>query len=163
MVPTRLPPIENHPDKVQLERLSFVYFEHEDLEAFAKFADDFGFVEALRSDDVILYRGYGKDPYCYVARRAISGGTKFGGPAFVAQSQADFDKAAALEGAHVTELSPFPGGGKQATLQTPAGFFIHIVFGQEEREVTKTVPSKIVDHQGPANGALNKQRFGESI
>ncbi len=157
---TRLPEIKNDPSKIQLEKISFVYFEHEDLEAFSKFAADFGFVEAWRDLDVILYRGYGKDPYCYVARKAAAGGTKFGGPAFVAQSQAEFDKAAALDGAEVRDLDPFPGGGKQVSLRTPGGFQVHVVFGQEEREATKTVPSKIVENQGPLNGSLEKHRFG---
>jgi hypothetical protein len=117
-------------------------------------------VEAWRDSDVILYRGYGIDPYCLVARKTVSGGPKFGGPAFVAQSQAEFDKAAALEGAVVTDLAPFPGGGKQVTLKTPAGFHLHVVFGQQERLATKSVPSKIVTSQGPANGSIDKHRFG---
>ncbi|KIX01167.1 uncharacterized protein Z518_08892 [Rhinocladiella mackenziei CBS 650.93] len=158
---TKLSEIKNNASKIQLERLSFVYFEHEDLNAFEKFAADFGLVEAWRGKEVILYRGYGRDQFCYVARKAGPGGTKFGGPAFVAQTQADLDKAAALEGAQLNSLDPFPGGGRQVTLKTPAGFYLHIIFGQEDRPAANTAPSRVVENQGPLNGSINKRRFGE--
>lgn len=158
--PTRVPPIRNDPSKIQLERLSHVYFDYKDLDKFTQFAKDFGFVEAYRDKDLIVYRGYGKDPFLYVARRSPEGVDYFGGGAWVAQTQADFDKAAAMKGAKASDLSPFPGGGRKVTLTTPAGFFFHVLYGQEERKPT-TVPSAQVEDIGPFNGSLQKRRLGE--
>ena len=142
--PTKLPSISNSPSKIQLERIAHVYYEHPDLDAFHQFALDFGLVEAFRDNDHILYRGYGVDPYCYVARRASTKSPAFGGAAWIAQSQADFDKAAAMDGATVTNLAPFPGSGKKATVKTPSGNFIHVVYGQEERQSAKQPVSWLV-------------------
>lgn len=160
MAATRLPDIQNHSSKIQLERAGHVYFEHPDLKAFESFAADFGLIEAYRNNDTILYRGYGRDPYCYVARAATGGQPAFGGGAFLAQTQGDFDKAAAMDGATVSDLSPFPGGGQKVTLKTPAGFPLHVVYGQKARTSSTSPPSAQVESVGPLNGSLSKHRFG---
>jgi hypothetical protein len=158
---TRLPIITNSSSKIQLDRISHVYFEHFDLDSFHQFALNFGLVEAFRDDNVILYHGYGVDPYCYVAKRSKSRSPSFDGAAFIARTQSDFDKAAALDGATMSELSPFPGGGKRATVKTPSGFYIHVVYGQEDRQAAKTPVSAQVESLGPKNGSLSKHRFGK--
>ncbi|EXK46308.1 hypothetical protein FOXG_10832 [Fusarium oxysporum f. sp. lycopersici 4287] len=156
-----LPEIKNDPSKIQLERIAHVYFEHPDLEKFDPFAKDFGLIPAYQDTDLNLYRGYGKDPYCYVARKSSTGAQAFGGAAFVAQTEADFDKAAALDGAVVSELSPFPGGGRRVTLKSPSGFLFHVVHGQEERSPNESASSSLAESQGPLNGSLVKKRFGQ--
>jgi hypothetical protein len=160
MASTRLPDVKNTPSKVQLERLSHVYFEHVDLQKFEIFADDFGLIEAWRDEETILYRGYGSDQYCYVARKAKTGKSAFRGPAFVAQNAAEFEKAAAMEGAVVSDLSPFPGGGKVITLKTPAGFFFRVMHGQEDKKNDSVIPTAQVENLGPLNGSKDKQRYG---
>tara|TARA_R110002003_G_scaffold202_10_gene15729 strand:+ start:15247 stop:15753 length:507 start_codon:yes stop_codon:yes gene_type:complete len=160
MAPTRLPNISNNPSKIQLERIAHVYYEHPDIDAFNQFALDFGFVEAHRDDDCILYRGYGIDPYCYVARRATTKSPVFGGAAWVAQTQADFDKAAALEGAEISDLSSFPGGGRKVTVQTPSGFYFHVIYGQKERVPAREPATAQAESVGPSNGSFCKRRFG---
>lgn len=157
-----LPDIKNDPSKIQLERIAHVYFEHPDLEKFDEFAKDFGFILAYQDTDVNVYRGYGKDPYCYVARKSSTGAQAFSGGAFVAQTEADFDKAAALDGAVVSELSPFPGGGRQVALKSPSGFLFHVVHGQEERSPNESASTALAESRGPFNGSLVKKRFGES-
>lgn len=160
MASTRLPNVENEPSKIQLERISHVYFEHIDLQKFETFAADFGLVEAWRDEDTILYRGYGQDQYCYVARRAKTSKPTFQGPAFVAQNADEFEKAAAMEGAVISDLSPFPGGGKAVTLKTPAGFYFRVIHGQEDRKSTSEIPTAQVENLGPLNGSKDKQRYG---
>ncbi|GME38707.1 uncharacterized protein LTHEOB_12462 [Neofusicoccum parvum] len=161
MAATRLPEIHNEPSKIQLERLSHVDFAHTNLAEFQKFANSFGLIEAWRGEDTVLYRGYGKDPYCYIARQSTTGASTFGGGSWLAQTQADFDKAAAMDGAVITDLSPFPGGGRRVTLKTPSGFLMHVVYGQEERPDAASVPSAQVEEFGPLNGSLQKQRLGK--
>lgn len=155
-----IPPISNDPSKVQLSRLAHVYFEHPDLDKFSKFAEDFGFVVAHKTDDTIYFRGYGRDPYVYVASKSRDGKPRFGGPAFVAASQGDFDKAAILDGAVVGSLDKAPGGGQVVTIKRPDNMFFHVVFGQEERETLPEEPTATHEQQGPFNKPFNKQRRG---
>ena len=156
-----IPPISNNPAKVQLTRLSHVYFEHPDLKKFEKFANDFGFMEAKRSGSTIYFRGYGIDPYVYVTSKSKDGKPKFGGAAFVAASQEEFDKACKIPGATLRNLSEAPGQGKMVTFSRPNDTLMHVVFGQEERNVdTKHIPSETHESQGPYNTPFDKQRLG---
>ncbi|KAH7189900.1 Glyoxalase/Bleomycin resistance protein/Dihydroxybiphenyl dioxygenase [Fusarium oxysporum] len=127
--------VQNNPSKIQLERISHIYFEHPDLDDFDKFAVDFGLVEAWRSDDKVLYHGYSKDPYCYVARKAPAGIAAF------------------------CDLAPYPGGGRRVTLKTPSGFLFHVLYGQDERPVCRSVPSAVVDSLDPFNRSISKPRL----
>jgi hypothetical protein len=154
-------PVENNPSKVQLERLSHVYFEHPDLEYFTKFAIDFGFVEAARKGDTVYFRGYGISPYCYVASRSKDGKSKFLGAAFVAQTQEEFDKAAKIEGAEIKDLKDAPGGGKLITFARSDDTFMHVVHGQEERKIEiREPPTAIHESLGPMNTPFEKPREG---
>lgn len=158
----RFDDVRNDASKIQLERISHVVFEHEDLTSFETFALNFGLVEAWRNDETVLYRGYGVDPYCYIASKAPRGaGSSFQGPAFVAQSQSDFDKAVALAGGKAEDLTPWPGGGKKVSLTTPSNKRLHVIYGQEERPRPANVPSAQVERQGSFNGSIQKKRYGE--
>ena len=156
----RIPPINNDPSKVQLARPAHIYVEHPDLDQFAKFAVDFGFVEELRTEDCIYFRGYGKDPYVYVASRSKDGKPRFRGAAFVAQSQEEFDKAAALPGARRGSISFAPGGGEIVTFNRPDDTYFHVVYGQKEREPERQEPTATHEDVGPLNRAFEKPRRG---
>ncbi|KAH8655230.1 Glyoxalase/Bleomycin resistance protein/Dihydroxybiphenyl dioxygenase [Xylariales sp. PMI_506] len=155
-----LPTVKNSPDKVQLDRIAHVYFEHPDLEKFAEFSKDWGFVETKRTDDRIYLRGYGKDPYAYVASKSKDGKPRFGGAAFVAASEAEFEKARKLPDAIESSLEDAPGGGKMITFVRPDRTKMHIVYGQVEREVSDVPPSATHEVQGPYNGPFEKPRRG---
>ena len=156
-----IPPIKNDPSKVQLLRISHIYFEHPDLAMFEKFARDFGFIEEKRTEDKIYYRGYGKDPYVYVASRSTDGTPRFGGAAFVAASEKEFEKASQLPGASVRNLNDAPGGGKMVTIKRPNDTYFHVIYGQQERVIETTkIPSETHELQGPYNGPFEKPRLG---
>lgn len=156
-----IPPISNDPSKVQLARISHVYFEHPDLDKFASFAIDFGFVEEKRTEDIIYFRGYGRDPYVYVASKSKDGKQRFRGPAFVAASQEEFDKAAKLEGAQVGSLDDCPSGGQIITFARPDNTFFHVVYGQVERELDQEEPTATHEQHGPFNKPFAKPRRGK--
>lgn len=148
--------------QIRLARLSYVVYEHPSIENFRAFAQDFGFVEAGSNDKdgSIYYRGYGEDPYLYVARPAPNGARKrFIGAGFAAESESDFVKASRLEGSETVDLSDRPGGGKCVVVSDPNGFDMIVLWGQE----TRTPPSKGVSAlvgEPPVNGAINKSRKG---
>lgn len=157
-----MPKVVNDPSKVQLVRLGHVTFEHPDLKQFREFAKDFGFVEEKVEDDRIYYRGYGIDPYLYVAVQSKTGKPKFLGPSFVAASQEEFDKAAALPGARLGSLADAPGGGSIVTFERSDETFIHVIFGQQERETDgEKEPSAIHEDVGPMNTPFSKPRQGK--
>ncbi|KAH7024518.1 Glyoxalase/Bleomycin resistance protein/Dihydroxybiphenyl dioxygenase [Microdochium trichocladiopsis] len=178
-VEMRIPDITNDASKVQLLRPSHVYVEHPNLDQFAKFAADFGLVEASRSrtGDTIYFRGYGRDPYCYVATKSRDSVPRFKGGAFVARSREDFDKAARMPGATLGSLTYCPGGGEIVTFTRPDNTFFHVVYGQKEREpdhhtqgtgaddynAGETVhePSAITESLGPFNTPFSKPRKGK--
>ena len=158
----RIPEISNSPNKVQLTRLSHVYFEHPDLEEFSKFAKDFGFVFVSKIGDDRYFRGYGKDPYVYVASRSTDNQPHFRGPAFVAASQEEFEKAKALPGGKLSKLTDAPGGGEIISFDRADETRFHIVFGQEERQIdAKIVPTATHQELGPFNTPFEKPRKGK--
>lgn len=159
--PTSIPTVTNNPSKVQLSRIAHVYFEHRDLKAFDAFAHDFGFVPVERKGDTIWYRGYGKDPYVYVASQSSTGRSQFMGAAFVAKDEENFKKAAVMPGAITKSLEEAPGGGKMITFARPNGTFMHVVSGQTEREEEDHVPSATHVSQGPLNTPFEKPRKGQ--
>ncbi|GLA43942.1 hypothetical protein AnigIFM63309_002039 [Aspergillus niger] len=162
--PSTIPVVHNSPQKVQLSRIAHVYFEHASLEAFTRFAQDFGFVEAMRKGNTIYYRGYGRDPYVYVASQSPTRRSQFLGAAFVAKDEENFNKAAAIPGAVRKTLDDAPGGGKRITFARPNGTFLHVVYGQTEREVDvegTTPPTATHDSQGPFNTPFDKPRKGQ--
>lgn len=156
----RIPSIVNTPSKVQLARPSHIYVDHPDLDNFCKFAADFGFIEASRTKDCVYFRGYGKDPYCYVATRSKDGKPRFRGAAFVAQSQEDFDKAAKMEGARRGSIAYTPGGGDIITFNRTDDTYFHVVFGQTEQEPDPLEPSATHEELGPFNTPFTKPRQG---
>ncbi|CVL11522.1 related to 2,3-dihydroxybiphenyl-1,2-dioxygenase [Fusarium proliferatum] len=157
----RIPAIINDPSKVQLSRIAHVYFEHPDLEKFDRFADDFGFVKEAQIGDTIYYRGYGIDPFVYVATKSKDGKQRFMGPAFVAASEEEFEKAVALEGAERVSLEHAPGGGKMIKFSRQDNTFFHVVYGQEERKIGSEEPTATHEQQGPYNKPFTKPRRGK--
>ena len=159
----RIPSITNDPSKVQLARPAHIYVDHPDIDEFANFAADFGFVEEARTEETIYFRGYGKDPYIYVACKSRDGKPRFRGAAFVAASREDFNKAAKLEGARLGSIEYTPGGGEIITFNRPDDTYFHVVFGQKERKPDPVEPTATHDEQGPFNKPFEKPRQGEHI
>jgi Glyoxalase/Bleomycin resistance protein/Dioxygenase superfamily len=159
---TRIPPIVNSPEKVQLSHLSHVYLEHPDLDRFETFAGDFGFVEAARDGDNTYYRGFGKSPYCYVASKSKEGKRLFKGGAFAAQTREDFEKASKLPNAKPFNISKAPGGGEAVAIATPGGSTIYVIWGQELRQLEKPELDPHIK-QFNYNTSFEKYRKGEFV
>jgi hypothetical protein len=148
--------------RIQLTRLSYVIYEHPSIDTFRKFATDFGFVEAGTNtkDGSIYYRGYGEDPYLYIARPAQGNGRKrFIGAGFAAKAADDFEKASKLEGAEMADMNDRPGGGKSVVLHDPNGFEMVVVWDQQPRTPPSHGVSSLVG-QPTVNGAIDKRRKG---
>ncbi|KAH8702211.1 glyoxalase family protein [Talaromyces proteolyticus] len=149
-------------DKIILKRLSYVIYEHPDISRFDQFAKDFGFELSWTSpNNDIFYRGYGIDPFCYIARQAPEGqGKKFHGVGFIAKSAQDFQQACELPGAEVVNVTGRPGGGKMASVTDPNGYIIEVIYGQEDRPIPTKAISNVHDGLPNTNGAIEKKRKG---
>jgi hypothetical protein len=74
---------------IRLLKTAFVVYYHEDLEKARAFFLGFGMkIVEERAAEEIFFKGYGTEPFVYVARKALSSSSSsFGGAAYVAQSR----------------------------------------------------------------------------
>lgn len=154
-----IPKISNNPSKIQLARISHVYQSHPDLQQWKSFAADFGFEIEAESNTEIYFRGYGQSPYVCVASQNKDGEKAFGGAAFAARTEEDFEKAMGLENAKIIDLKAAPGGGRMVTIPTPSGSDFHVVFGQKLRVPKPTTLTEV--SKGEYNKSLEKPRKGK--
>jgi hypothetical protein len=120
--------------KVRVHSLAHVHYQHPDLQAETQFLVDFGFRETQRTSNPtrVYYRGFGTQPYIYVAEQSPDSERHFMGATWNVESAHDLDVAASLECA-VTGVvkNEGPGGGSVVTLKDPVGFAVSFIHGQK--------------------------------
>ena len=148
--------------KIYLQRLLYVHYEHKDLNEFAEFAEAFGLVESQAQEDRIYYHGYGRDPIAYIASKSKEGEEpRFRGPGFLARAKHDFDKACKIKGASLQSTGDRPGGGQLVVIRDPNGFEVDILWDVEEKPVAAEQAFRShANGQTAYNGAFVKQRKG---
>lgn len=139
-------------------RLAHVVYQHPDLDKALKFLFDFGFVEAQRTDKRVYLRGYGTQPFVYVAEQSPDDKRHFIGGYWVVDSIEELEKAASHPSASSIEDSAAPGGGKVVTVEDPHGHKVGFVHGQTLRE--KDGPTLLEKTDPLFNGAAEKPRRG---
>jgi len=128
-------PIATDDTRVRLLRTAFVTYYHADIHKANKFLLDFGFeIAEQRGDEAIFFKGYGPDPYCYVARRSPDAVPRFGGAAYLVESESELEKASKIAGASQISKLDAPGGGSIITLTDPVGHLVHLVHGIQQKE-----------------------------
>lgn len=129
-------PIPPNDPRIRLVKTAFVTYFHADIKKAKTFLLDFGFeIAEERGDDVIFFKGYGPDPYCYVARRSSDGTPRFGGASYLVESEQDLVQATrTIPGASEVSSLDGPGGGKIVTVTDPIGHLVHLVHGIRENE-----------------------------
>jgi catechol 2,3-dioxygenase-like lactoylglutathione lyase family enzyme len=111
---------------IKVVDLAYVRVRAPDLALAQQFLTDFGMVVADRTDTALYMRGSGASHHIHVTEL---GSDKFVGFAFVAASELDLEKVAALPGASAIEEIREPGGGKRVWLADPDGNKVEIVHG----------------------------------
>ncbi|OQU94618.1 hypothetical protein CLAIMM_00952 [Cladophialophora immunda] len=157
-------PIALDDERVRLVKTAFVTYYHHDVHKASKFLLDFGFeVAERRGDEVIFFKGYGPDPYCYVARRAGDGGPRFGGAAYLVESAAELEKATKIPGASAISKLDAPGGGSIVTLTDPIGHLVHLVHGIREKPTEppadRNLQKLVVNYEDEKRRVGKFQRF----
>lgn len=144
--------------QVRVARLGHVVYQHPDLEKALSFLFDFGFVEEHRTANRVYLRGYGVQPFLYVAEQSPDSKRHFVGTYWVVDSLGELEKAASNPNASPIEEVTAPGGGKAVTIIDLNGFKVGFLYGQKLREKDGPVP---LEKTSPvANGAVEKPRKG---
>ncbi|MCJ1458505.1 hypothetical protein MMC28_008878 [Mycoblastus sanguinarius] len=160
------PPPSPKEGKINLKRIAHVYYTHRDSEAQHGFLQDFGFTETKRlnagkDNEKIYYKGYGSEPFLYCSSKGQD--NAFGGGAFVVESRADLEYAARTipTASKIHELVDTPGGGECVTIKDPVdGWPLHLVYGQEQKEVSEPHSEREYNFPLEKHRSVNKsQRF----
>ena len=128
-------PLPTSDPRIRLNKTSFVIYYHVDLQQAEQFLLHFGLTVVERNADgtEVFFKGYGTDPFVYVARQANGSSSHFGGAAYLVETREELEKAARVPGA--SQIGPLdaPGGGQIVTLHDPAGHPVHLVYGQQAK------------------------------
>lgn len=147
-------------EKINLVRIAHVYYTHADLDTAHQFLLDFGLTVADNQGDAVFYKGYGRDPFVYCAKKGDE--NAFGGAAFVVESMEDLHLASRVL-PNATKVHPInaPGGGQRVTFYDPVdGFPFHLVHGQALVEVSAHLPELDYNFPQAKHRPVNKtQRF----
>jgi catechol 2,3-dioxygenase-like lactoylglutathione lyase family enzyme len=114
---------------IKVEDLAWLEFEKPDLDAAERFAHDFGFATAYRTDTELHLRGTRPGSQCVTIRQGRT--SRFIGPTFRAADLADLDRLARAAGASVRERDGL-GGGAVVDLRDPSGVPVRVVAGVDE-------------------------------
>lgn len=128
---TAQPSRHPHPT-TRASALSYLIFDRPDLGQAGRFLNDFGLRTVFRNEALLLLRGTGPAPFCYVVRHATK--ARFAGFGLQVDSKSDLHALTKLPGASGMESSDWPGGGYRVTLTDPSGFRVDAVWGVREVE-----------------------------
>lgn len=147
---------------IQLLKTAFVTYYHADLSAAKKFFLDFGMgIAAETPGEVIYFKGYGVEPFIYVARQSQTGMSYFGGAAYVVDGKDEFHRATQLASCTGTARDlDGPAGGEIVTLKDPAGHLVHLIHGWQEKPAEPMQLEKLTvnyEDEKPRKGKF--QRF----
>lgn len=153
-------PIPQDDPRIRLLKTAFVIYYHADLGKAREFFLDFGMsIASERSGEEIFFKGFGTEPYVYIARQATSE-SEFGGAAYEVESWAELKRATKIESASPITKLDAPGGGEIVTLTDPVGHKVHLVYGQTPKDAEPKDLEKLVvnyENQKPRKGKF--QRF----
>ncbi|HEB91494.1 MAG TPA: hypothetical protein ENI85_18105 [Deltaproteobacteria bacterium] len=122
---------------IRVKRLAYVRVSAPDLTKAETFLEEFGLRVAARTEEAIYFRGTDPDPPCYVLTRGHAGVTSI---AFEADSAADLERIAKIEGASAVGKLDEPAGGQAVRVRDPQGMQVEIVHGQSALEPIAAAP-----------------------
>jgi catechol 2,3-dioxygenase-like lactoylglutathione lyase family enzyme len=140
---------------IKVEDLAWLEFEKPDLDAAERFAHDFGFATAYRTDTELHLRGTLPGSQCVTIRKGRT--SRFIGPTFRAADRADLDRLARVAGASVRERDSL-GGGAAVDLVDPSGVPVRVVAGVEQLPALPQPTSPLVLNFGQVRRVNATQR-----
>jgi catechol 2,3-dioxygenase-like lactoylglutathione lyase family enzyme len=151
------------PKKICLVRLSFVTYQHPNLDRAVAFLEDFGLIPVKKELNRIYFGGYGIDPYVYVAEQSPDSKNRFLGGTWTVNTAKDLEIAANRPEHIKTVENPGPGGGKLVTLEDPNGYPVTFLHGQQLRSQAPSADAMLEKDENTAlqNLAFDKPRQGK--
>jgi len=125
MLMTTAQPARHERPTAKATALAYLMFHRPDLDKAERFLNAFGLRTVLRDAELLLLRGAGEAPFCYVVTKADR--PRFVGFGLSVGAVADLSALARLPGASGIEASPWPGGGRRVRLTDPSGFEVHAI------------------------------------
>lgn len=151
-------------EKIIVQSLAHMVYQHPDLPKALDFFEDFGLIRERTEEGRAYLRGYGTQPYCYVAEQSPDTERHFIGAYYVVKAYSELEKASKHPGASEIKANPGPGGGKYVELKDPfTGFILGFVHGQVPRVGDADVKTADLDLEvasEPFNLAIEKRRKG---
>lgn len=150
------------PGPIKLLKTAFVDYHHANLPKVKDFLRDFGLDVAHENPDgTTFFKGYGTEPFIYIARPSPNGSSSFGGAAYVVEGESELERAAQLKDAEgpIRNLEG-PAGGRAVTLRDPAGHAVHLIHGWQETTASPPHLQKLIinfEDDKPRKGKF--QRF----
>ncbi|MFV0645448.1 MAG: VOC family protein [Sphingomonadaceae bacterium] len=139
---------------MQLKAIHHVKFAVRDLDRQQAFAEDFGLITVDRSEDRLVMRTRGGDPYAYIAEKADK--DRFVGLAFEVADAASLEEARALPGAKDVGALSLPGGGHGVALTDPDGNEVLLIHGVAREQAEEPYTELSI------NTPFKKARFGRN-
>lgn len=133
--------------KVQLDRLLYTHYQHQNLSTANKFFTDFGLIPVRQDGSIIYYRGFGDAPCVYIAEQSPDNFKHFVGGGWVVKSYNDLESASKIPGASAIQDAITPGGGKFVDIKDPNGVNVRLIHGityREEEEQGKERPKPVL-------------------
>jgi hypothetical protein len=144
-------PIPPDDTRIRLISTAFVIYQHVNLTAARTFLLDFGLTIAHEvPGQEIYFKGYGAEPFIYIARQAPS--SCFGGAAYEVSQRSELERATTL----IPSCTPIqtlsaPGGGEYVKITDPVGHTVYLVHGQTKtihpEPPPNTLKPSIVNHE----------------
>ncbi|OAL05585.1 Glyoxalase/Bleomycin resistance protein/Dihydroxybiphenyl dioxygenase [Phaeosphaeriaceae sp. SRC1lsM3a] len=159
-------PIPNDDSRLRLKATAYVIYYHKDLAQAREFLLDFGLSIARETPGKeVHFAGYGEEPFVYIARQS-DGDSYFGGAAYEVESQAELERASALQ--YATEITSLdaPGGGEFVRLTDPVGHHVYLVHGQSKNKPQPPKLEKLVinyEDEKPRKGKFHRFQPGPAL
>jgi catechol 2,3-dioxygenase-like lactoylglutathione lyase family enzyme len=129
---------------LKIEDVAYVSFRAPDLAEMRAFLEDFGLTAVEATPTRLVMRGAGPSPIAHVSEIGDAG---FVGVAFRAESLADLERLAVVEGVTIRPLD-LPGDGRVVTLTDPDGHRVDVVAGQSPAAPLPISEAQAWNHAG---------------
>ncbi|KAL4889567.1 Glyoxalase/Bleomycin resistance protein/Dihydroxybiphenyl dioxygenase [Aspergillus ambiguus] len=130
----------NNGPRINLVRITHVFYTHREIDAAHQFMLDFGFQKVKRVGKDIYYRGTSSEPFIYCARQGEE--DAFRRATFVVESKSDLVAATKLPRATwIYDLGDAPGDRRCVTFYNPIDeFLFHLIHRQKPNLSEKVLP-----------------------
>jgi catechol 2,3-dioxygenase-like lactoylglutathione lyase family enzyme len=132
-----------------IRTISYVIYQHKDLEPVRTFYQDFGLTVAHETPNRIYFRGNNDAPFLYIAEKGEE--AEFVGAAFEVDSKESLIQLSKRLNAPI-EPSPHPGGGICVRTTDPDGRRIELVHGANRVQPIRSVREPVVWNNASSQG-----------